>query len=170
MSLRRVYETTLIINAALEDNDIDSVISKVSGYIENNGGEIQEINKWGRRRLAFPINKKFNGFYVHLVFETMPNSVPVLERFLVLEDTILRHLTLELSHELRDLRKQRAADEEQRRREKEEAEAAEKSDVKKEAKKVEPAKEEKEVQEEKEVKEEATEKSEEETAEEKSAE
>jgi small subunit ribosomal protein S6 len=126
MSLRRVYETTFIINAALEDPDIDSVISKVSGYIENNGGEIQEIDKWGRRRLAYPINKKFNGYYVHIVFETMPASVPVLERFMVLEDTILRHLTLQLSQELRDLRKQRAADEEQRRREKEESDVRDK--------------------------------------------
>lgn len=119
MSLRRVYETTIIINAALEDPDIDSVISKVTGYIENNGGEIQEVNKWGRRRLAYPINKKFNGFYTHIVHETVPASLPVLERFLVLEDTVLRHLTLQLSQELRDLRAHRAVEEEKRREEEE---------------------------------------------------
>ncbi|MDQ1267140.1 MAG: small subunit ribosomal protein [Bacteroidota bacterium] len=111
MSLRRLYETTVIINAALEDGDIDSVISKVTNYIENHGGEILEINKWGRRRLAYPINKKYNGFYVHIIFNALPNAVPILERFLVLEDTILRHLSLILPKELYDYRKRRLMEE-----------------------------------------------------------
>ena len=108
MSTRRVYETTFIANAALEDQDIDAVITKVSNYIENHGGDIQETNKWGRRRLAYPINKKYNGFYVHIVFEALSNTIPILERFLVLEDTILRHLTLELPKKIREFRAQRA--------------------------------------------------------------
>nr|HPO64221.1 30S ribosomal protein S6 [Candidatus Kapabacteria bacterium] len=82
----------------------EAVINKVISYIENNGGEITETNKWGRRRLAYPINKKYNGYYVHLVFETKPSAVPILERFLVLEDTVLRHLTLILPIKLRDYR------------------------------------------------------------------
>lgn len=108
MSLRRVYETTFIVNAALEDQDIDAVVSKVTNYIENHGGEVKEIDKWGRRRLAYPINKKYNGYYVHIIFETMPTTVPILERFMVLEDTILRHLTLLLPKKLRDHRAERA--------------------------------------------------------------
>ncbi len=108
MNARRVYETTIIVNAALEDQDIDAVVNKVSGYIENHGGEVKEINKWGRRRLAYPINKKYNGFYVHVVFDTNPSTVPILERFLVLEDTILRHLTLVLPEKLREYRRKRA--------------------------------------------------------------
>ena len=108
MSVRRVYETTIIVNAALEDQDIDTVVTKVSGYIENHGGEINEINKWGRRRLAYPINKKYNGYYVHVVFETTPDTLGVLDRFMVLEDTILRHLTLVLPEKMREHRKQKA--------------------------------------------------------------
>lgn len=108
MSLRRVYETTVIINAALEDADIDAVISKITSYIESHGGTISQINKWGRRRLAYPINKKYNGYYVHLVFDSVPSVLPVLERFLVLEDTVLRHLTLVLPERLRKLRLEKA--------------------------------------------------------------
>lgn len=104
MSLRRLYETTFIVNAAIEDTDIETVISKVSGYIENNGGDILEVHRWGRRRLAYPINKKYNGFYVHIVFEAKPSAIPILERFMVLEDTILRHLTLILPKKLREFR------------------------------------------------------------------
>ena len=108
MSVRRVYETTVIVNAALEDSDIEAVISKLTGYIENHGGQIQEIEKWGRKRLAYPINKKYNGYYVHVIFETTPSTIPILERFLVLEDTVLRHLTLLLPDSLREFRKTRA--------------------------------------------------------------
>ena len=108
MSVRRVYETTFIINAALEDNDVESVIQKVSSYIENHGGIIKEVNKWGRRRLAYATNKKYNGFYAHIVFEATSNTVPILERFLVLEDTILRHLTIVLPRKLADYRVKRA--------------------------------------------------------------
>jgi len=107
MSLRRVYETTFIVNAALEDPDIDAVIGKVSSYIETHGREIKQTDRWGRRRLAYPINKKFNGFYVHMIFEATPSTVPILERFMVLEDTVLRHLTLVLPQKLIDFREKR---------------------------------------------------------------
>ena len=110
MNLRRTYETTFIVNAALEDPDVEAMISKVTSYIENNGGEMVEINKWGRRRLAYPINKKYNGYYVHIVFSAKPGIIPILERFLVLEDTILRHLTLILPKNLQNYRAKVALD------------------------------------------------------------
>jgi small subunit ribosomal protein S6 len=108
MNVRRVYESTIIINAALEDNDIDAVINKITTYVENHGGVILETDKWGRKRLAYPINKKFNGYYVHIVFESLPVNIPVIERFFVLEDTVLRHLTLVLTDKLRQHRKEKA--------------------------------------------------------------
>lgn len=111
MSIRRIYESTIIINAALEDNDIESVITRICNYIENHGGQILEIDKWGRKRLAYPINKKYNGYYVHIVFDAVPSNIPIFERFLILEDTIIRHLTLVLSEKLRNYRKERALSE-----------------------------------------------------------
>ncbi len=114
MSIRRTYETTLIVNAALEDPDVEALISKVTGYVENHGGEILLIDKWGRKRLAYPINKKFNGFYVRIEFEAAPSTIPILERFMVLEDTILRHLTLLLPQILRDFRKKKALEKAER--------------------------------------------------------
>lgn len=108
MNSRKLYETTFIVNAALEDQDIDAVVSKASAYIENNGGVIRELHKWGRKRLAYPINKKFNGYYVHIIFETKAASIPLLERFFVLDDTILRHLILNITESLLELRANRA--------------------------------------------------------------
>jgi small subunit ribosomal protein S6 len=104
MSIRKIYETTFIINAALEDPDIEAIITRVTNYIENLGADIIQVNKWGRRRLAYPINKKYNGYYVHFIYEASPSIIPIFERFLVLEDTILRHLTLALPKKLREYR------------------------------------------------------------------
>ncbi len=108
MSVRRQYETTYIINAALEDNDVEQVITRVSEYITNHGGTISEVNKWGRRRLGYPISKKFNGFYVHCIFESAASIIPQLERFFILDDNVLRHLTMQLSDKLRQFRVTRA--------------------------------------------------------------
>ncbi len=111
MNVRRVYETTIIVNAALEDQDVEALITKINNYIENHGGEVYEVQRWGRRRLAYPINKKYNGYYIHIEFRAMSNVIPVIERFLVLEDTVLRHLTLQLSDELREFRNRRSMEE-----------------------------------------------------------
>jgi len=66
------------------------------------------MNKWGRRRLAYPIKKKYNGFYVYMAFESASEVLPLIERFFTLEENVLRHLTLELSEKLREHRKERA--------------------------------------------------------------
>jgi small subunit ribosomal protein S6 len=108
MSIRRLYEQTYIINAALEDADVDAVVKRVTDYIEEHGGNMVEVNKWGRRRLAYPIKKKYNGFYVYTAFEAPANAIPLLERFMILEDNVLRHLTLQLDPKLREFRKVRA--------------------------------------------------------------
>lgn len=104
MSIRKIYETTFIVNAALEDPDIEAIITKVTNYIQNLGADIIQINKWGRRRLAYPITKKYNGYYVHVLYDASPSIIPLIERFLVLDDTILRHLTLALPKKLREYR------------------------------------------------------------------
>lgn len=113
MSNRRLYETTYILNAALEDPEIEEAIGRISEYIVQHGGLIHEINRWGRRRLAYPIRKKYNGYYVHCVFDAPPSSVPVIERYLILDDSVLRHLTLQLSERLIQYRQQRASSVEQ---------------------------------------------------------
>ncbi|MFA7327645.1 MAG: 30S ribosomal protein S6 [Candidatus Kapaibacterium sp.] len=107
MAERRRYETTLIINAALEDQEIDAVVSKVTKYIEDNGGEVENIKNAGRRRLAYPINKKYNGCYVHIQFLASSEFQTLYNKFLILEDTILRHLNLDLPDAMIEYRKQR---------------------------------------------------------------
>ena len=108
MIQKRLYETTFIVNAALEDQDIDAVVSKVTGYITSHGGDMINIDRQSKKRLAYPINKKFNGYYVHCIYEIVPDNMGIIDRFLVLEDTVLRHLTIQLTDNLVQLRKDRA--------------------------------------------------------------
>ena len=108
MSESRSYETTYIMNAALEDAEIEAAILRVNTFIGEHGGKIREENKWGRRRLAYPIGKKYNGYYVHLVFEIGADILPALERFFMLEESVIRHLSLQLDEKLHAFRKVRA--------------------------------------------------------------
>lgn len=95
---KRIYETTFIVNASLDDSQIDAVIGRVQDTITKNGGTIQALNKWGRKRLAYTINKKTNGFYVNIEFDASGTLLAILERFYQLDEMILRHLTIKLDN------------------------------------------------------------------------
>lgn len=93
---RTTYELTYIINGVLNDDQIRGLVNRVTKFIDENGGEIIEVDEWGTRRLAYPIRKKRNGFYVNAYFEAEGDMVARLERALTLEDDILRFLTLKM--------------------------------------------------------------------------
>lgn len=93
---QKTYETTFIVNASLDDPQIDAVIDKVREVITKNSGEIVELAKWGRKRFAYPIKKKNNGFYVLCAFTSSGDLVARLERHFLLDDNIIRFLTIAL--------------------------------------------------------------------------
>ena len=96
-TVSRIYETTFVVNAALDDPQIDAVIDKVAELITRNGGRIQDLNKWGRKRFAYPIKKKNNGFYVVIEFTAPGDLIAKLERHYQLDEDIIRYLTVQLS-------------------------------------------------------------------------
>jgi small subunit ribosomal protein S6 len=95
----RVYESAILINAALEDETIKSLIEKVRETITSNGGEILEVEDWGRKRLAYQVKKSKIGYYSIFRFNSLPDLIPKLERFYQLDESILRYLTITLSKE-----------------------------------------------------------------------
>ena len=98
------YETTFIVNASLEDSQIESTIAHVQEVITRNGGEITALNKWGRKRLAYPIQKKNNGFYVNLEFVAPATAMAQLERVYQLDENTLRFLTIHLDEKILNAR------------------------------------------------------------------
>jgi small subunit ribosomal protein S6 len=94
---KRPFETTFIVNASLDDSLIEGVIAKVQDLLTKNQGEVTEVQRWGRKRLAYPIAKKNNGFYVCIEFTGPVDLVTKLARFYHLEDNILRYLTIQVT-------------------------------------------------------------------------
>ena len=91
---KKIYESTFIVNATLDDPQIDGVIEKAKEVITKNGGEIRDFAKWGRKRFTFPIKKKNNGFYVVFEFTGPGDTIAKLERHYQLDENVLRYLTV----------------------------------------------------------------------------
>ena len=93
----RVYESAVLINAALEDEQIQSIISHIKEIIVSSGGEIKDVEDWGRKRLAYVVKKSKIGYYVIFRFNAPPNIITKLERYYKLDESILRFITIGLS-------------------------------------------------------------------------
>lgn len=89
-----------ILSPELGDENFATSIEKVNNYITRLGGEITETNQsapWGKRRLAYPIEKHSDGFYVVTNFRLLPTQSGELERGLRLNEEVLRHLVISLN-------------------------------------------------------------------------
>jgi len=93
---QQTYESAVLINASLDDPQIEDVISKIKETITANGGEIREIENWGRKRLAYTINKSKIGYYAIFRFDAPTTIISRLERFYTLDDHILRFINIKL--------------------------------------------------------------------------
>lgn len=90
------YESVIILNASLEDTQIDSLLNRIEEQITSNGGQISNIDKWGRKRLAYPIRKSKSGYYIIHQFEAPRELISKLERNFRLDETVMRYLTIKL--------------------------------------------------------------------------
>lgn len=93
---KRTYESVVIINAALEDEQVEAIISRMQETITTHGGELIELDKWGRKRLAYPIKKAKSGYYVVFRFSATTDLVATLERNYRLDENVIRYLTVQL--------------------------------------------------------------------------
>ena len=88
------YEVMYVIDPALEDGARVELINRFSELVKKNGGEIDRVDEWGKRRLAYAINYKTEGYYV-LMYIKAPSSLPQeLERNLQIADSVLRYLVI----------------------------------------------------------------------------
>jgi small subunit ribosomal protein S6 len=90
----RGYELVLIIDPEIVEEDVPTAIEKVSQFITGRGGEVANVNRWGRRKLAYPIQRHMEGNYVVTQFRLDPDQIAGLEASLGLAEEVIRHLVV----------------------------------------------------------------------------
>ena len=88
------YELTYIVNPVLEEDDYKAVVEKYTKLLKDNGVEVDEIDEWGLRQLAYEMDKKGSGYYVNAYFHAPATAISAYERMMRIDDNILRFLTL----------------------------------------------------------------------------
>lgn len=89
------YETLFIVNATLEEDAQKALIEKFSTLISENG-EIDTVNEWGKRKLAYPIDDMTEGYYVLINFKSETSFIAELERVYNITDGIMRSIVVRL--------------------------------------------------------------------------
>lgn len=90
----REYELGVILNPEINDDSVPQSLERLQQAIAARGGEIVDTNHWGRRRLAYPISRHFEGNYVFTQIRMAPNEVPELESTLRISDEVIRHMII----------------------------------------------------------------------------
>jgi len=93
----RDYELVLIISPEIADEALDTTIDKVSRSITEKGGVISNAERWGKRKLAYPIKRFMEGNYVLTQFKSKPTLCKELEAKLLVSEEVLRYLLIKLS-------------------------------------------------------------------------
>ena len=88
----RDYELVYIIRPNAAEDAVSTLNERVQAWIGAEGGDVQKVNPWGRRRLAYPIGDFREGVYVQVNFRAGPRSLGPLERNLKLSEDVIRHL------------------------------------------------------------------------------
>ena len=86
------YETIFVIHPSFEEEAVKATIEKFKGVIENGGGTVDNVDFWGKRKLAYEIKKVNDGFYTLFNFSANPELPSELDRVFRITDGIIRHI------------------------------------------------------------------------------
>ena len=92
----RAYELMVIFDAEVDDPGVQAVLDQVNDQVALRGGEVEAVDRWGRRRFAYEINHKHEGYYVVFEFVAAGTGLDELERSLRLADEVVRHKLIRL--------------------------------------------------------------------------
>ena len=86
------YELLYIIDATLADEKKDAIIEKTAAIVTSNGGEVQEPERWGVKKYAYPINYQNEGYYVLMNFKATASVPEMITSQLLITDGVVRHM------------------------------------------------------------------------------
>jgi len=92
----RPYEVVVILEPSLEESQVQAILNKSTEQLQSSGSTVNKVDKWGKRRFAYEIAKKTEGFYVLLDVSSEPEPMAELDRTLRLADDVLRHKIVRL--------------------------------------------------------------------------
>jgi small subunit ribosomal protein S6 len=107
----RRYELMLVVRPDVADDRSQAVIDRTTRSIVGAGGQIVKVAPWGRRRLAYPIDRQREGSYHIILFEAPSEAVAELERGLLITEELLRHLITRVERPIRAARRDGATEE-----------------------------------------------------------
>ena len=88
------YELAVVVSAKIEDDERAQVIEKVKALIERFGGQISDVDEWGKKRLAYEVQKMREGFYYFIQFEADATCPAEVERHVRIMDNVMRYLVV----------------------------------------------------------------------------
>jgi len=91
---QRDYELVYIGTPELDDATIEAINNRVISVVRDQGGDVEGIDLWGRRKLAYPINNHFEGYYVLHRIQMSPSGTDEIDRALRFDENILRYLLM----------------------------------------------------------------------------
>ena len=95
----RQYELVVVMNPDIPEEDVPAAIDRMTSSVTNRGGEIEEVVPWGRRKLAYPIQRQIEGNYVLTHIKLDPVRAREVESSLMLSEDVLRHLLIRKDEE-----------------------------------------------------------------------
>jgi small subunit ribosomal protein S6 len=105
----RGYECMLILPAEADEATVGTAVERISKVITPEGGTVDSIDRWGRKRFAFEIDRQHEGYYVVVRFEAEPSVQAELDRVLKLADEVVRHKVLLMPEKKPDKKKDATA-------------------------------------------------------------
>jgi len=90
----KAYELLLLLNPSLDEEAHTAVLDKVQDVIKADGGVVDNVEPWGKRRLAYEINKLTEGDYTLIDFHTAPAAIAELDRVLHITDPVVRYMLI----------------------------------------------------------------------------
>ena len=86
------YEAMYICDVQLEEEEIEALIEKFSQIVDREGGQVTNLDKWGKRKLAYEMNKHTEGYYAVMNFTAPSHTTKELERIFKITDGVIRYL------------------------------------------------------------------------------
>ena len=106
----RRYELMLVLRPDAPDDRAQAVLDRTTRQITTTGGQIVKVAPWGRRRLAYPIDRHREGSYHIVVFEAPSDTVAEVERSLLITEEVLRHLVVRVERPVKAARRDGSAE------------------------------------------------------------